>query len=426
MPPRLCLLIESFHPKFGGGETHARLLSATLVRRGLPVFVLTQRQGRSWPRTDEVDGVPVHRVGVPGFKRFGKFLMMPGALLHLLRHRRDYDIIYVCGLRTLGPVAALVSLATGCRLVLRAEARDELAAAEALGKIPSGLTRRIATSMLALRNALMRRADRFLSISQVIREEYLAAGVPAERIASIANGIDVRRFAPATPAERFPLRERLGLPDGVLCTYTGKLNRMKGLEMLLRAWCRLSASYPQLHLVLVGSGANQFLSCEVELRAFVRDKGLERSVTFTGAVANVDAYLKASDLFVFPSETEALPISLIEALASGLAIVASTAGGIPDIVDDGVTGLLIEVGDEAGLVAAIERLVQRPELGAQLGRAARAKAVELFSIEAVADAHERLFRALLDPAAPAPGGLPDDTVEGTAARRAPQPDPGAG
>jgi glycosyltransferase involved in cell wall biosynthesis len=400
--PRICLLTESFYPKIGGGETHARLLSATLVRRGVPVFILTQRQVRSWPRVDEVDGVPVQRVGVPGSARFGKFLMMPAVLLALLYRRRDYDIIYVCGFRTLGPIAVLLLLTTGCRCVLRAESCEELSGADILRKFRRGMMRRTAGFLIAMRNALMRRADRFLSISSVIRQEFLQCGVPPERIVSIKNGIDIARFSPVAPAEKTELRRRLHLPDGLLCTYTGKLNRMKGLEMLLRAWRRLVARHPEFHLVLVGSGANQFLSCENELRAFVRDKDLERSVTFTGAVSNVHEYLQASDLFVFPSECEALGISLVEALACGLPAVATRVGGIPDVVDDGVDGRLIEVGDEDGLVSAIESLSEDPRRRAELGRGARAKAVTAFGIDAVAEAHERLFRSLIEPPVAAP------------------------
>jgi glycosyltransferase involved in cell wall biosynthesis len=393
-PPRICLLTESFHPRIGGGEAHARLLSAELVARGVPVFVLTQRRERAWPQREQVDGVPVHRVGPPGFPRLGKFLMVPAALWQLLRRRRDYQVVYVCGLRTLGPVAVLAARLSGARCVVRAESCDELAGEGTLAAAPAGLARRTASALLGLRNALILRADRFLSISRVITREFLDCGVPPERLVAIPNGIDVSRFAPAAPGETAALRARLGLPEGFLCVYTGKLNRGKGLEMLLRAWRRLGARHPHLHLALVGSGAGQFLSCEGELKGFVRDHGLASSVTFTGAVGNVEDYLKAADLFVLPSDSEALPLALIEAMACALPVIATRVGGIPDVVDDGVDGRLIEAGDEARLEAALEQLLADPAARAALARAARAKAEAGFSIATIAAAHERLFRAL--------------------------------
>jgi glycosyltransferase involved in cell wall biosynthesis len=395
-PPRICLLTESFHPRIGGGETHARLLSAELMARGVPVFVLTQRRERAWPQREQVDGVPVHRVGPPGFPRLGKFLMVPAALWQLLRRRRDYDLVYVCGLRTLAPVAVLAARLTGARCVVRAESCGELSGEDVLGRT-SGLAQRGVRALLGLRNALILRADRFLGISSAITREFLECGVPPERLVTITNGIDVTRFAPAAPSERAALRSRLGLPGGFLCVYTGKLNRGKGLEMLLCAWTRLAARHPRLHLVLVGSGAGQFLSCEEELKGFVTDHGLALRVSFTGAVGNVEDYLKAADLFVLPSDSEALPIALIEAMACGLPVTATRVGGIPDLVDDGVDGRLIEAGDESGLEAAIEQLLADPKARATLARAARAKAEAGFSIAAIAAAHERLFRSLLAP-----------------------------
>jgi glycosyltransferase involved in cell wall biosynthesis len=402
MAPRICLLTESFHPKIGGGETHARLLSAVLVRRGVPVFILTQRQLRSWPRVDEVDGVPVRRVGVPGLARFGKFLMTPAALLALLRWRREYDIVYVCGFRTLGPVGVLVSRLTGCRCVLRAESCAELSGEDPVYRVRGGVHRRLMRALIGLRNPILLRAERFVSISRAITEEYLTCGVLPERVVVITNGIDTARFAPISPAEKQQLRRRLELPNRFLCIYTGKLNRGKGLTMLLRAWRRLGGGNSHLHLLLVGSGAHQFLSLEEELRRFVLTYDLERQITFTGAVSNVEDYLRASDLFLFPSQSEALGISLVEAMACGLPVVATRAGGIQDVVDDGLDGRLIEVGDEDGLVRAVESLYEDPGTRAALGRAARAKAVTAFGIDAVAEAHERLFRSLIEPPAVAP------------------------
>ena len=395
MKSRICLLTESFHPKIGGGESHARLLSARLIACDVPVFVLTQRQRRAWPREDRVDGVPVRRVGLPGFARFGKFLMMPAAMLELLRRRRDYDVIYVCGFRTLGPVAVLVARLTGCRCVLRAESCAELSGADPVHQIQGGIRQDLAQALISLRNRILLRADRFLSISGAITEEFQSCGVPPERIVAISNGIDTARFAPASEGEKQELRQRLGLPDGFLCTYTGKLNRGKGLEMLLRAWRRLCARHPALHLVLVGSGAHQFLSCETELREFVRAHDLGQRVTFTGAVSNVEDHLRASDVFLFPSESEALGISLIEAMACGLPVIASRTGGIPDVVDDGVNGLLIDVDDEDALVRTLEDLLGDPDMRTRLGAAARDKAVAAFGIDAVAAAHAQLFRDLV-------------------------------
>lgn len=395
--PRLCLLTGSFHPVVGGGETHARLLCAELRRRGVSVFVLTRRRIKTTPAREIVDGFPVYRVAPSGVPRFGKYLMMLPAFLRLVRLRRDYDLIYVCGLRILGLVGALAALALGKRCVLRSESRGELSGAfiwETIDGRQKPLLRALFRPVIALRNAILRKADAFLSISGVIREEYEACGIPPGKLASIVNGIDEVRFSPVDARERGRLGRELGLPAGLRFAYSGKLNRGKGLEFLLRVWEPWSKAHPEARLVLIGSGAMQFLSCEPALRDFVATRGLGDSVVFTGNVGNVHDYLKAADAFLFPSESEALPLALLEAMATGLPVVASDIGGIRDVIRSGREGRLVPPNDMAGWTAALDELAGQPERASAYGAAGRATVLERFSMTRVADAHEQLFRAV--------------------------------
>lgn len=395
--PRICLLTGSFYPVVGGGETHARLLCAELRRRGTEVFVLTRRRVRTTPAFEVVDGIPVHRVPPSGVPRFGKYLMTGPAFVRLIRMRREYDLIYVCGLRILGIVGALAALALGKRCVLRSESRGELSGAF-IWQTVDGRTKPVLKALfsipIALRNVFLRKADAFLSISGVIRGEYEACGIPGDRIASIPNGIDTDRFRPAAEVDRAALRRRLSLPDGRLFVYTGKLNRGKGLEFLVRVWNGWAKAHPDCRLVLVGSGAMQFLSCEAAVRAYVREHGLEGSVVFAGSVTNVHEYLQAADAFLFPSENEALPLALLEALATGLPALASDIDGVRDIVTDGINGRLLPVNDAAAWAGALSDLVERPDAARELGRRGRETVEARFGIPRVADEHLGLFRSV--------------------------------
>lgn len=395
--PRICLLTGSFYPVVGGGETHARLLCAEFRRRGTDVFVLTRHRIKTTPAYEVVDDIPVHRVPPSGVPRLGKYLMMLPAFVRLIRMRREYDLIYVCGLRILGIVGALAARVLGKRCVLRSESRGEFSGAFIWqgtdGKTCPGLKAAFIGPIL-LRNYVLKKADAFLSISGVIREEYEACGIAPQAIASIPNGIDTARFAPVPPAERAVLRRRLNLPDGRLFVYTGKLNRGKGLEFIVRVWNDWVKQHPDCRLVLVGSGAMQFLSCETELRNYVREHGLEASVLFMGNVTNVHEYLQAADYFVFPSESEALPLALLEALASGLPTAASDIGGVRDIVSDGVNGRLLPVNDTVAWTQALTDLVEQPERSARLAAAGRATVVERFSMTRIADEHLALFQSI--------------------------------
>ena len=395
--PRVCLLTGSFYPVVGGGETHSHRLCAEFRRRGIAVFVVTRRRIKTTPTFEVVDDIPIYRVPPSGVPRLGKYLMMMPAFIRLIRMQRTYDLIYVCGLRILGIVGVLAALLLGKRCVLRSESRGELSGAFIWQNI-DGRTRPVLKALFAgpicLRNYFLKKADAFLSISGVIREEYEACGIAREDIVAIPNGVDTNRFAPGAADGRAALRRRLNLPDGRLFAYSGKLNRGKGLEFIVHVWNDWVKSYPDCKLVLIGGGAMQFLSCETQLRNYVRDHELQSLVLFTGNVTNVNEYLQASDYFVFPSENEALPLALLEALASGLPLVASDIDGVRDIITDGRNGRLAPPNDTMAWTQCLTELIERPEAARELGVRGRETVLIRFGMSRVADEHLRLFSRL--------------------------------
>jgi len=395
--PRVCLLTDSYYPVVGGGEAHARLLCGEFLKLGVPVFVLTGHKVFASPAFETVDGIAVHRAPPAGYPRLGKYLMLGSSFWRLIRMRRDYDVIYVCGIRTLGLIAVLAASLLGKACVLRSESRGEVSGGfiweKTDGRV-NPLLKLMLIGPIMFRNIVLKRADAFLSIATVIRAEYEACGVPLKKIEDIPNGIDVTRFSPVSPEAKVALRRKLGLPDGRLFAYTGKLNRGKGLEFLTRVWKDWSKQHPDFRLLLIGSGAMQFLSCEDALREFVKKNAMESAVIFAGSVRNVQEYLQASDYFLFPSESEALPLALLEALAVGLPTVASDIGGCRDIITDGRNGRLARPNHESVWVAGLQALVNDPARAAGWGRAGRETVVKTFSIAHVAEEHVRLFRAV--------------------------------
>jgi glycosyltransferase involved in cell wall biosynthesis len=320
--PSIALLISAFHPRVGGGETHARILGRELQRLGARVTVFTRRHERALPARDEVDGVPVIRVGPSGAPRLGKYLMLLPILIQLIRHRREYDVVYVCGLRVLGLAGVAAARLLGKRCVLRAEACGEWSGefifssphgnravpAEAADPRPAPPAQPLLPKGGSLPRHLARHPRR-------VRGRRRAAG--ADRPHHQRHRTD--DFTPVDGGGAgAPARRTRSCPAGYLFAYSGKLNRGKGLEMLLRAWESIVAARPQARLVLIGAGGQQFLSCEDELREFVRANGRWRfTVTFTGYTQRVADHLRACDAFVFPSESEALGLALLEAMACG-------------------------------------------------------------------------------------------------------------
>jgi glycosyltransferase involved in cell wall biosynthesis len=144
----------------------------------------------------------------------------------------------------------------------------------------------------------------------------------------------------------------------------------------------------------VGSGGLDIHACEEALRATVGEKGLEGHVIFTGNVRNVEEYLRAADIFVFPTENDAFPSSLLEAMTSGLPVVTTPVGAIKEIVRDGQTGLLVRPRDPNALASALERLLDDRVLSARLGRSAHEAVQGRYSAERVTEQYVALFEGL--------------------------------
>ena len=369
---RVCVLTDTFHPVVGGGETYARNVARHLQGLGVPIFVLTRRVLPSSPAEDRVDGVRVIRVPPSGQLRFGKYLMLPIVAWRLIRMHRAYDVILASNFRAVGPLAVVVGRLLGKRVVLRAGICGEFSGDYVAVGGTDGRPPRWLALPLAARRALLRLADGFIANCEAVTDEFRRGGAPPGRIALLPGGVDTERFHPVDAERKRRLREQLGLPaTGFLIGYAGKLNRGKGLEHLVAALPSLRAGHADLHLVLIGAGANQSLSQEEALRARVRELGLEERVTFSGYVDNVPEYLQSLDVFVLPTEYEALPNALMEAMACGLPCVASRVGGIPDILEDGVSGRLIAPGDPEAIVRAVSELRDDPERASRYAAAGR-------------------------------------------------------
>jgi glycosyltransferase involved in cell wall biosynthesis len=362
---------------------------------GVGATVITRRAERAWPRRDEIDGIRVIRVPPSGPGRVGKYLMVPGVLAALIREGRGHDVVVVRGTRVLGVPGLLGGRLLGRPVVLQPEINGELSGeAFTWGWRRGRPLEPLVRALVALRNVWLRDGDAFVAMSRAIRDEMTGAGVRADRVRLIPHGVDTARFRPAGPDERVALRQSHGLPAGTLVIYTGRLLRGKGLETLLRAFAQAAEAVPEARLVLVGSGDSQTLSIEDELRAEVRRRGLAERVLFTGRVDEVETFLRAADLFVFPSVYEALGISLVESAACGLPAVASRTGGIVDVVEDGRSGLLVPPGEAGPLAQALASLMGSPGRRTEMGARARQVVLERFDERESTRRYRTLFAEL--------------------------------
>jgi glycosyltransferase involved in cell wall biosynthesis len=403
---RVYWLTEAFYPPIvGGQELFASQVVQALSSRGVEASVITRQSVPPSASAERLGLVEVRRFPPAGnLKGKGWRALLPilGYLSRLavllLKETGRYDIVVVSGAKVLPMIVVPICLLTRKKCILRVESFFELqeaVSAESLRDM-SGLSARALVGFIdRLRLNLLRRSSAVIAISTEIRAGLLRRGVSAARVHDIPNAVDLKKFRPVAVEERSRLAQKLRLPAGkTLVIYAGRLSRAKGLPMLIEAWPTLIERYPELYLLIVGSGSISFDNCEDYVKEFTRTHQLEKHVQFLGESSCVQEYLQAADLFVFPTEYEGFSLALVEALACALPVAVTEVGAAPDLIEDGRNGFLFPPKNSAALVAAIEAALAARDRWPEIGAAARAS-VTRFDLSVVADQYLTLCRDLM-------------------------------
>lgn len=231
------------------------------------------------------------------------------------------------------------------------------------------------------------RLDAIVAISRNIHDVLIADGIPRDKVHLIHSGVDLQRFAESETAENF--RSIWGIPEdslivGTVAAFVGH----KDYPNFLHAAALAQKKNPSLHFIAVGSGPKldemKQLSCDLQLSG----------ITFTGDTAELGSVLKAFDIFVLASKKEGLGTSVLDAMGLGLPVIGTKAGGIPEMIEDLDSGILVEKSKPEALADAILRLADDPDLRSKLGKAARER-VRLFSKDKMIQKNIELYQKLL-------------------------------
>jgi glycosyltransferase involved in cell wall biosynthesis len=393
---KICICTETYYPDVGGGEKQAQALAEGLAANGFDVIVLTRRSDPLFKKFEQIGNIEVYRLPPVGSEHFKKWGLLVAILAALIKLRRQYDLIFVSGFRVLGIAAVLISKLFGKPCILKADSLGEMSGdffADGLAKFGLFTSSFPFKLFLRLRNKILKRANAFVAISSEVSAELAAYGINQQIIQAIPNGVDTSEFQPAGCGKKHQLRHKLHLPaHAVIVTYTGRLVSYKGLPLLLRVWREIQCKHNHAKLLLIGSGGLDIHNCEAELKTYVKENNLQNTVQFIGNVQNVNEYLQASDIFVFPTENEAFGISLIEAMSCGLPAIATPVGGVKDILQDKHNGLLVKKGDFRQLYKALDTLLTDAVLSSSLGKSAWQTVKEMYSAEIVTQKYIELFR----------------------------------
>jgi len=260
--------------------------------------------------------------------------------------------------------------------------------AKVLSTGPGGDVDRLLTKPLGVRRlrAMASSFSAFVCLSDDVAQELRSHGVREGRLRQIPNGVDVECFRPADPREREHERARLGLrAEGPAALYAGRFAPVKQLDQLIKAVSEVR----ELSLIMVGEGSE-----EARLRGLVADLGLGDRVSMLPSVPNPAPLYRAADFYASTSTTEGMSNSVLEAMASGLPVVAMSASGMGELVSQ-ATGSLVPSGDMVALAAALRALALDPDRRRALGTAARDLVADRYSLGFVADRLRDLYEEVL-------------------------------
>jgi len=226
----------------------------------------------------------------------------------------------------------------------------------------------------------VRRFDRIIAVSPEIANQAKRWRIPKQKLRVIINGIDIARFSESGSR----------VSNGrIVVGSVGRLTEAKGFADLLAAAAQVCKVLPTVSFLIIGDGPLRSSLESAAARLQISDR-----IRFAGRLDSVEAAYAQMDIYALSSRREGTPIALLEAMASRLPIVATRVGAIPDVIEEGVSGLLVNAGDIEGLSKAIIRLAQDAMLAAQLGEAAYARVIEEFSAEQMTRRTEAVYREL--------------------------------
>ncbi len=393
---RICMIAFLFSPIVGGAETRAEKQARQLQALGHEVIIITLRYQKVWKKLENMDGLPVIRVGglysKRGALRIGRLGHFPIDLLlfiKLWRLRHRYDVLHSLQLSPLAGVAALIGKLLGKPVVVsipstgpgkKQSGEDAKLMADTLVDKLSDLSfltvpyddivvgdvgyiKRTALGGSMILHFLKKSEAFYHILSNRSRSNLTSNGFRADKIVRIPNGIDITKFHPNLEKRPDPMKSE----RDILCV--ARLSFPKGIDVLLHAWYRMMREPAEWRatlkprLLIAGSGELQ-----EQMKRISRELEIEDSVVFLGLKRNVIPLLQEAWGFVLPSRWEGMPNALLEAMACEVPCISTRVSGSEDIIVSGVNGLLIEPEQPEELAQAMHSLIEDTNLAQSLAQ----------------------------------------------------------
>ena len=368
------LSVLQFLTLFGIGGTERQVLNLVqgldTSRFGVEVACL-KRWGALLPEM-EATGVPITEYKTTSLYNHTAVWNQVRFLKHL--RKRHIEIVHTYGFHS--NVFAIPAARLAGAAVVVASIRDT-------GEHLTPMQRRV-------EKLFCRMADCVVTNAEAVRKRLTDEGYAAEKIVVIHNGIELTRYA-RKPAES-GLHRELGVPSNTpLVAVFARLNELKGIEYFLRAVAGLIHRFKHVRFLVVGDGSSR-----LELEKYAQQLGLTKHVVFLGFRLDVPTLLSEISVSVLPTLSEGLSNSLLEAMAASVPVVATRVGGNSEVVQGGITGLLVPPRDSEALGRAIAQFLDQPSLGTKFGLAGRERVTKRFALDQMTRATERLYEGLIE------------------------------
>ncbi|UCE75083.1 MAG: glycosyltransferase family 4 protein [Methanomassiliicoccales archaeon] len=387
---RILKLCVRFPPAPGGVEFQMLKICKELKKRGhdVQVFASDLYSEIPWKKLDKrytnIEGIPVKRFKAYSLKGDMQYSVIPSMMRTIFKGK--WDIIHAHSYGYFpSHVGAWASRAKRGKFIFTPHFHP--------GETTWGGKRRMKIRSLYdryLAEGVMEKACKIICVSKGERKLLIDAGITPEKIVIVPDSVDILRFEGLREGS---FKKTYDIKDDFVL-FVGRLAKNKGLEYLIEAMPEVLRSFPQTKFVLIGEDEGMYK----KLMGRAKVLGIEHSVLFTGSLndKSVSQAFIDCDIFVLPSEFEAFGIVLIEAMAAKKPCVATKVGGMPYVVKDGETGILVDYGDSHQLGTAICELLGDEAKRAAFGSAGRQLALKNFAIEKVVDRLENVYREVAD------------------------------
>ena len=356
------ILILNTSRNWAGTEAHSIVLATELIKQGHSVEIGCDPLGQIYKRAMARD-IPVFPIRINNSSQ--RILVLPS----ILRHAKNKDVIISnCG-------NEILSTALTSRLLKI----KSIFIVHSLGRI----------SFLK-RFLLSRYIDKTIGVSLAVCKYLIDNKIPENKIHLIHNGIEIDRFKPTETKE---IKAEFGLrPDEYIIGTAARLTRSKGVFELIEALSMLSKKRKNIRLIIAGDGPERD-----SLELFAKDLGVLERVIFAGLRNDIEKIYSAMDVFILPSINEPFGLAILEAMAVGKPVIATNAGGIPEIIRDEETGLLVEPRSPKAIAEAIDRLIEEPEFLKKISQAGKKLLLTEFTSDSMAKKYEALCLSLSSP-----------------------------